>query len=278
MRYKTLLLVIFPVFLFGQTVKGTLVDAATQSPVAYVNIGILNKSIGTVSNDKGVFAFEISKQVKPSDTVMISMIGYESQIFKVSDFQKTLQQKSTISLTSKSYDLSEVTIIPKDFKTKLVGNQRRNENMSVAFQNNNMGHEMGVLLNIKKRPTYIEKVFINIISCTYDSIFYRLNIYEYDKKTKRPSKNVLQKPVYLSYTKAETQQTLEIDLSHLSVLVQDDFVVSVELVKDLGEGDINFSASFFKSRGFARGMSLGGWQRTLFRIGPGIYAQIRYEK
>jgi len=276
--FKTLLFVIFPAFLFGQTLQGSLINTTKNTPVAYANIGVLTKNIGTVSNDKGYFSFELSDKVKSTDTIVISMIGYESQTFKVSAFKALLQKNSTIQLTSKSYDLSEVTIIPRDYKTKLVGNKRRNENIQVSFENNNMGHEMGILIKVKKRPTYVEKVYLNIVSCSYDSVFYRLNIYSYDKKTKQPLENVLPKPIYLSYAKAELENTIEVDLSHLNILVQDDFLVSVELVKDLGEGDINFSASLFKSKGFYRTISQGRWESTSLRVGPGIFAQIRYEK
>ncbi|MGB0862557.1 MAG: carboxypeptidase-like regulatory domain-containing protein [Saprospiraceae bacterium] len=277
---RIILLAFFPVFLFGQNVEvaGKLIDSKRKSEIAYANIGVLNKTVGTVTDAQGVFNLSLSERVKDTDTVMISMIGYENRTFKVAEFRKALSKSKVIGLTPKSYNLDEITVIPKGNKTKLVGNKKRNENISVSFTNNNMGHEMAVLLKIKKRPTTVEKVFINITGCTYDSIFYRLNIYEYDKKAKTPGKNLLPKPVYLNFTKAETEETLMIDLSDLNVWVKDDFVVSLELIKDLGEGDINFSASFFKSKGFARMISQGGWEEAPIRVGAGIYAEIRYDK
>ncbi len=275
---KTLLFLLFPIFLFGQTFEGHIKDASTNANIAFANIGILNKSIGTVSNEKGYFKFNINNKVKESDTLMISMIGYTSKMYSISAFRAQIQSKTPIILTPTSYDLSEVVVIPKDYKTRIVGNKKRNENISVSFNNNYMGHEMGLLIKIKERPAYIQKVFINITSCSYDSIFYRLNVYEFDKKTKKPTKNLLPKPIYVSYSKTDIKNTIEIDLRHLSVLVQDDFVVSLELVKDLGEGKINFSGSFMKSRGYFREISQAGWQRAPFRFGPGIYAEIKQEK
>jgi hypothetical protein len=277
---KIILLAFFPIFLFGQNteITGKLIDSKRKSEIAYANIGILNKSVGTVTDDQGVFKFNLSEKIKDTDTVMISMIGYENRVFEVGEFRKTLSKNKVIVLESRSYNLGEITVVPKGNTTELVGNEKRNEKVSVSFANNNMGHEMAVLLKIKERPTSVEKIYINITNCTFDSIFYRLNVYEYDKKKKLPAKNILPEPVYINFTKSETEETLMIDLSDLNILVQGDFVVSLELIKDLGEGDINFSASFFQSKGFIRRISQDKWEAAPFKIGAGIYAEIRYDE
>lgn len=277
---KIILLAFFPVFLFGQEIEitGQLIDREQKSEIAYANIGILNKNVGTVSNNKGIFKLNLTEKIKDTDTLMISMIGYESRIFEVAEFKKLLSKNMVISLEPKGYNLGEIVVVPRGSNTKLVGNKKRNEYISVSFTNNNMGHEMAVLLKIEERPTYVEKVYVNITQCTYDSIFYRLNIYEYNKKTKLPSKNILTEPIYLNFTQSETEKTLTIDVSHLNIIVQDDFVVSLELVKDLGEGDINFSGSLFQSKSFARMTSQGKWETVPIRVGAGIYTEIRYNE
>lgn len=269
---------LFPIFLFSQNIElaGQIIDENDKSAVAYANIGVLNQNIGTVTDDNGFFKFEISATVKDSDSVKISMIGYENQIFRVADFRQILEQNAVIRLQPKAYNLSTVTVVPKGQVRRIVGNDKRNGFMSVGFGRNDMGREMAALLKIKEQPTYVDKVFVNINECTYDSIFYRLNIYEYDKKTNLPVKNLLPKPVYVNFTKKETEETLVIDISHLNVLVEDDFIVSLELVKDLGEGDIYFSVNLRKTKGFVRMVSQGEWNKA--PIGPSIYAEVLSEQ
>ncbi|MFK7950445.1 MAG: carboxypeptidase-like regulatory domain-containing protein [Saprospiraceae bacterium] len=269
---------LFPIFLFGQNVpiSGQIIEENNKAAIAYANIGILNRNIGTVTDDNGFFKFELSAEVKETDTVKISMIGYDSRIFTVVDFRQMLDQNAVIGLQPKAYNLNTVTIVPKGQIRKIVGNDKRNGIMSVGFGSNKMGREMAALLKIKKQPTYVDKVFVNITQCTYDSIFYRLNIYEYDKKTNQPVRNLLPKPVYVNFTKKETEETLMIDVSHLNILVEDDFIVSLELIKDLGEGDIYFSVNLRKTKGFVRMVSQGEWNKA--PIGPSIYAEVLYEE
>ena len=274
---KVLFLLFLPVFLFGQTYSGNIIDQSTKEVIPFVNIGILNKTIGTVSNLNGKFSITFDKTIKNTDTIRISMIGYATRDFLIKDFTKKMTDASAITLKSINYELSEITVIPRDYVEKKVGNFKRRENMTVGFENHLMGHEMGILMKIKNKPTFVEKVYLNIISCTYDTIFYRMNIYEYDKKTRKPIKNVLQQPIYLNYTKEEIAETIEVDLSHLNIYVEDDFVVTLELVKDLGEGDIYFSANF-KSKGLYRTTSQSSWIKAPMNIGPGIWAIIKQEK
>ena len=45
------------------------------------------------------------------------------------------------------------------------------------------------------------------------------------------------------------------------IVVEDDFVVAIEWVEDLGIGNLLFSAGFFGSNLFARVASQGQWER-----------------
>ena len=57
--------------------KGVIMDSF-NTPIPYVNIGILHKSIGTVSNDLGEFSLKLHESMK-SDTIRISCFGFESK-------------------------------------------------------------------------------------------------------------------------------------------------------------------------------------------------------
>lgn len=63
--------------------QGTLTDAETGEPVGYAHIGICGRSIGTVSNEKGVYSFNIPDYMR-NDTLCASAIGYETYRVPVS--------------------------------------------------------------------------------------------------------------------------------------------------------------------------------------------------
>lgn len=59
----------------AQNLKGTVVNARTAEPVPFANIGILNKNVGTVTNEDGTFQLDVSK-LAANDTLRVSCIGY----------------------------------------------------------------------------------------------------------------------------------------------------------------------------------------------------------
>ena len=83
------LLIAAPIFLFGQnnrkmltqTVRGTVVDAASGYPIAYASVALLRKpGMGAISDSLGRFVIK-NVPIGRHD-VQASYIGYESSIFK----------------------------------------------------------------------------------------------------------------------------------------------------------------------------------------------------
>ncbi|MDR0742990.1 MAG: carboxypeptidase-like regulatory domain-containing protein, partial [Tannerella sp.] len=59
------------------TIKGSLSDNDTGKPIHYVSVGILNTTIGTVSNQDGIFQLTLPDSLR-QQKVRFSHIGYES--------------------------------------------------------------------------------------------------------------------------------------------------------------------------------------------------------
>ncbi|HRP57084.1 carboxypeptidase-like regulatory domain-containing protein [Agriterribacter sp.] len=75
---------------FTQTViRGVVYDAETKAPLSYVNIGIKNKNIGTVSRANGTFSIEIPAQ-NEVDTLTFSMVGIRKR--QLPDLHKSARQ------------------------------------------------------------------------------------------------------------------------------------------------------------------------------------------
>ncbi len=261
---------------WAQDIEGVVYDQDNSETLSYVNIGIVGKSVGTVSDINGKFDLTIPKEFA-NDTLRFSFVGYEPQDFLVKDFvERFVLDGAKVYLTPKSFELDEVVVVPKDWVDKILGNTTKAQNFTAGFKDNLLGYEIGVLMKNKKKPTFIEEVNVNIANCDYDSIFFRLNVYEL-KKRKQPGENVLKEPIYISLAKEDIQETIVIDLRDKDILVNGDFVVTFELVKDLGEGGLNFSTGLFNSPTYYRKTSQDVW-KTVGAFGIGFSTKVKREK
>lgn len=260
-----------PGIVTAQSIQGQIIDEATSEPIPFVNVGILHQQMGTVSSEMGDFSLSLAG-FSASDTVKISCIGYEPQLYTIAK-AKAIPAGFTFRLKSKEVMLEEVVIVPKDYKLRTVGNDNTPDFMQAGFTENKLGYELGVKMKSRK-PAFIEEVYIEIANCSYDTIFYRLNIYEMIDGT--PGRNILRKPIYLTYTNEEIQELLTVDIKDQYVRVDGPFIVSLELVKDLGEGKLMLRTGVMNNATWHRQTSQAEWNSI--RFGVGISALINEEK
>jgi len=142
--------------------------------------------------------------------------------------------------------------------------------MTGGFSSNKLGNEVGIIIKIKKSPTYIDKFHVSIANNKYDSLKFRLNFYSI--KNKMPHKSILKENIFVeSQTK---EGVLTMDLSEYNIVVEDDFMVSLEWIEDLGEGGLNFSMAFFGSPVIYRDTSQANWKKMKpFSIGFSVTAK-----
>jgi hypothetical protein len=261
--------------LCAQQLGGKVIESGTGKPIAYANIGIFGKSRGTVSDEQGYFRLNIAGMAD-NDTLRFSMIGYERLDYRLGVARTRCASGCTIELVSKSYGLSEVVISPKkEMKTKIVGNDIESEKIIAGMSDSTLGHEFGTMIAIKRKPALIEEITMHIAKCSHDTVFLRLNIHS--SKNKKPDENLLKTPIYVQFTKEEAKQPIRIDMSPYNIKIQDDFLVSFEVVRELGQGELYLTAGLFNDKAFFRETSQAEW-RILGPLGIGIAAKILQEK
>lgn len=253
--------------LVGQVYSGKVIDEESDFPIEFVNIGIVGKNIGTTSDIKGNFDINIESSFN-NDSLLFSCIGYLPHSISINEYKEL--NNWNIKLHKKSYNLNEIVITPKSFKRKILGITSESNLMQAGFTDNILGYECGLLLKVKK-SALLEKVDINIATCTYDSIFYRLNIYRVTDENN--FENILQKPIYISLQKDEVEDKISIDLSSKNIIVEGDFLVTLEHVKDLGSGFLYFSAGVSKKTYF-RKTSQGAWDTAPVGISISVTAMV----
>ena len=100
------------VFAYSQEkiISGKVWNFENNKPLPYVNIGIKNKTVGTVSSNDGLFKLLLNDKVTSKDTVVFSYIGFKTEKYLVSELNKT---KEPILLQPETMELDQVVISSK---------------------------------------------------------------------------------------------------------------------------------------------------------------------
>lgn len=258
---------------FAQNIYwGQVKNERTKENLQYVNIGIIAKNIGTVTNEEGEFKIELNPSFD-KDSIRVSMIGFKSKIYKVSDFKKMFDaRKVLIELKEDSFLLHEVVIREsKKTKTKILGNTTETKNVIAGFGSNQLGTEVGIRIKIRKSPTRLKKFNTYIVNNAYDTLVFRINVYNI--KNEMPDQKLLKENIIITTTIKSGKLT--IDLTPYNIIVFGDFVISLEWIKDLGNtNELQFSASILRGNIYFRKTSDCNWiKESIIGIGFNVEAE-----
>ena len=124
MRFPIVFFILISIFNFKATgqeinlVKGVILDIDTQTELPYANITILHHEIGSVSNEKGIYALDIS-QLSENDTALFQYLGYQQKKISISELKK----QSTVYLKEDIINLSEAFIFSNPPKALFIVKQ-----------------------------------------------------------------------------------------------------------------------------------------------------------
>lgn len=260
--------------------RGKVICQSTNEPLSFVNIGVVGKNIGTVSNLNGEFTIDIPDAYN-SDTLKFSMIGFKSQSHKVQEFKKKFinSKKLIVSLEENVTALSEVVIVGKKrWKVKTLGNVNESTKTTSGFYSKELGAEIGTIIKIKKSPTYIESFSFFVAKNTYGNLFFRFNIY--NLKDDKPFENILNENIFVQTGIGKGKVT--VDLKKYNISVEDDFFISLEYVKPLPEkrgNELSFGSGLglLDNPSYSRFSSQGDWEKVPL-VGIGLNVDVKYEK
>lgn len=271
----TIFLCLYNLLLFGQqNVVGIIQDAETGEHIPFVNIGILEREKGTVSDASGKFLISIPSEFT-NDSIRISAIGYKTQTFIIGDFIRSIQQDSVITLNKDVVVLNAVIVTPKNLKVKVLGNTKQSRIMRGGFRNAELGNEIGLKIKIKKSPTYITAFHSNITSNTGQKLKFRLNFYSIEKGF--PAEKLINQNIIFQIDSQEGDFTL--DLTQYNIKVEEDFFLTMELIENASnkESELFFSAGLFGKGTVTRLTSQAEWKK-LGGIGIGFNVTSEYQK
>ena len=244
---------------FTQTViTGVVYDAESKAPLSYVNIGIRNKNIGTVSRANGTFSIEIPAQ-NEEDTLTFSMVGYLEMNAVIKNIIAA-NQKSFL-LAVKATELSTVTVTARALTEKKFGikNDKALIHFTDGSTNQNDIFEIAQLIRFGTTRSKITSVNLLINQSRKDSATFRINFYRFNGS--EPAERIVEKSIV---------QTVQIDkgwltfhLSDSNIYMQGNFVAAIEFIPTIQQSNpISYEVKLGgPAKSFVRSSSQGLWRR-----------------
>lgn len=259
-----------PFITFSQVVlKIQLLDSLTKKPIEFVNVGVLSKGMGTVTDENGFFQLNLPDSLKENE-LKISCIGYESKKISI----KKLIDLNTLLIKPAAINLDEIKVVVKRNPTyKTLGNDTKTKSIIAGFTSNNLGSELAVKLNIKHPETKLKNVKFNIVSNPFDSLVFRFNVYNTDDNGK-PSKNMLTKMILIEPTSKTGM--VEFNLDKYNIYTSEDIFIAIEWVRDYGDNKgLFFSSQLLGGGSYYRKASQDKWEKVP-TVGIGLSALVEY--
>jgi hypothetical protein len=259
---------------YSQTIKGKVTDYETGQPLSYVNVGIPGKNRGTVTDTIGTFELTLPNETE-SDSLVLSLIGYES--VKIPIQQMNRQEFFQFRLKQHTYQMQEVMVSSKRYKFEKLGNQVQSKRKKVGIGRDQLGAELGTLIQLGSKPAYLEKASFYIAKNDYGKIRLRLNVYSF--KDGSPGESLLNKPVYIETDIKVGLWT--VDLAEHNIALQGDFLVSLEYIQDMGFQGLYFSFDFNNAPSYLKATSQAEWKKIEHNgrsVGASFLVVVSYQK
>jgi hypothetical protein len=259
-------------------ITGKCVDTLGK-PLPYINIGIKNTMIGTITDQDGLFVLN-DKTLGEANNLVISHIGYQTRLI-------TATQKETITVVMKSiyYELDEVKVTPKYkyTKEKRIGNNALSKNIVASFSSHNLGAEVGSYFKVSKGKKYkVERVHFNIAEMGYKKATFRINFYNATDEKNIELERSNTKDIIMDIS---SKGDVDVDVTQEMLEFEKGFLVTIEalnyikdtLVINKEKEVVYFSSNVFCGPIYLRANHVTNWvsDRQKFNICLGIQLFIK---
>ena len=256
--------------------SGHIQDAKSKKNLPYVNIGVLNKEVGTVSDREGLFNFHLLES-NAKDTLRISMIGYKPKILVI-DRLRNKKGAIEVNLEEEVSELNEVVVTAKKWKKKTLGNKTKSTFIGHLFYHEQLGKEMGIKMHVGKRPMFIDDFNFHISYNRFSAkSFFRLNMYRI--RNGKPAENILKRNIIIPVD-AKQKGMVTTNLKAYDIVLTEDVIVTLEWVDN--EGEVKPTEALVLSVGlltggtYERGSKEARMKRKLKGMGLGFTMNVRY--
>lgn len=225
-------------------VKGKIVDENGKE-IEYVSLGVLNDSVGTVTDRHGRFSIDIPKWKHAAIT--LTHIAYKTSVVP---YEQYCNRKDSLIIHMKEdeHAIQEFQVTGTKGKTcQIKSSGIKIPGALMGFAGiKNKGKEVGSVISTKKKTYLIKQVSFPVRVCSYSKCILRMNVYDITEKGK--FNNILQKPVYIDILKTNDKFT-EIIKPEENIVLEPEkkYYVSLEFIDSESDGYLYFPVYFSKS-------------------------------
>ena len=259
-------------FLLGLPVRaqlayeGSVLDAKTGKPIPFVNIGVLNRGIGTVSNEDGKFLLQFyRREVGEGDVLRLSSLGYLPREVPLSRLNPGVAY-FTFRLQPDPIALQEVVVTDKAFLEveethgypDLLGKGIGYWKDSVA-----LGGELASRIRLRRGLYRLNSLFFHTLENPSDSLLLRINLYSPDSKAGIPGENLNKSRRNILYMLPASKIFSVIDLRPFDIWARNDVIVSLELLAVYGSKRVGLTlpaGGYPNGKSFRRYASQDSWE------------------
>lgn len=247
----------------AQPISGRVTDARTGQPLPFVNIGVVGKALGTVSNEQGQYGLAFQEKLT-ADTVRVSYLGYRPQLLTL----RQLQSQPNVALSPAAVALAEVRVQAKSraWRDRTLGFNGNSTSTTLSLDAKDLGAETGTVIYLKHKPTKVLQTNFNVAYNRVGNVTLRVNLYRLDAKGRPTNEKLLQREVILRTT--APSGPISVDLAPDNLLLSEDFFLSLEWVGGGANADaVHQGLAFSAGIGYAdndiyyRATSQGSWER-----------------
>lgn len=218
-----LLLLNITTFAQIKEIKGIVLNENKQR-VAFTTIYNEKQNIGVYSDSIGVFKIQIPENL---NNLTFSALGYEEQIFFLENDTISFMQ---VILKSKSYELSEISVKPIDFKNKTISIRPKKKSKGHLKACSSFAYQCGIYfpLNIEGE---LKSVSFLVQNKYLENSTFRVRIYNITEDG-YPHEDLLLENIIANVPKNNKKKLLQIDLEQYRIAIpKNGMIVALEWIK-----------------------------------------------
>ena len=263
LRFLVLVLLLVPaVVARAQSISGRVTDAKTGQALPFVNIGVVGRALGTVSNEQGQYELAFQEKLA-DDTVRVSYLGYRPLLFTL----RQLRARPAVALSPAAVALAEVRVRgrPQFRRTHTLGNTGNGEMSTNTLSSKDLGGQVGTVIKLSRRPTRLLSATFNIARTARGIVTFRVNIYRLDAHGRPTDTKLLTRNLLV--TAPAVRGPITVDLRADQLILDENFFLAIEMLKweqASAEEEFTFSAAIGYSNNemYWRPTSQAPWERT----------------
>ena len=207
------------------TISGFVTEQGNSSRLAYVNLGVKGKSIGTVTDVEGRFSLQIPQGME-METLTFTLVGYYENTISIRELEGRAVPE--ISLKRKITQLPAVTISDHKLVEKSFGIYKSHALLHFTDGSTNQSDifEIAQIINLDSTPARINSLNLHVNDSRRDSGMFRINFYSLNDG--RPGERLVEQSII--QTKAIREGWLTFDLREHNLYLKGKFVAAIEFL------------------------------------------------